>query len=465
MPALIYQPRVFLEKLKVRTNLTKSKQEAPRARELLRLGVVLAEKCALEEARNVFREAFGLARQAGDVSATAEGIARLLRMASESRDSAEMSIWERELKALMASFPTQIPSMVWYCQAVLAGQKENWRSSQSFLVQYLRAIDHEPESEVILDGKESRARAWVMLANTFAQRGHLKRSEWLLKWVMKEFQSDTSPSIHGLVYLQIGWLYLRRREAQQASSWIEKAHGAFLSDHNWYNHLYVLYAYACLARVQSDYSKASWYLDLLEKATQAPGFEFFREQITREKQRLQQDSVDLFVDGRKLQIRTRESHGISLGKQYVLLHILEALSEAHQGGHDYERGLSKSELIEKVWGEKYRPFVHDNKLYYNINRLRKLIEPDMKQPQYLLNWREGYRLAPGLKVQVLGANNPLKKKTDQKRGVTHEETTVWDDWTGSLIGGIGCSCRFSRECSTGPGLWRVREAVKHLSTR
>ncbi|NDD91733.1 hypothetical protein EBZ37_06585, partial [bacterium] len=63
-----------------------------------------------------------------------------------------------------------------------------------------------------------------------------------------------------------------------------------------------------------------------------------------------------------------------------------------------------------------RPLAHDNKLYYNINRLRRLIEPDMKQPQYLLNWKEGYRLAPGLRVQVVGANNPLKKKVDRKKG-------------------------------------------------
>jgi DNA-binding winged helix-turn-helix (wHTH) protein len=143
-------------------------------------------------------------------------------------------------------------------------------------------------------------------------------------------------------------------------------------------------------------------------------FAFFREQIAIERSRLQQESVDLRVDGRKLQVHTREKTGISLGKQYVLLHILEALSEAHhRNGDDSDRALSKSELIEKVWGEKYRPYAHDNKLYYNINRLRKLIEPDMKEPQYLLNWKEGYRLAPGLKVQLQGANNPLRRRAER----------------------------------------------------
>jgi len=406
-----------LEKSKVPSSQPSASSAASqRARELLRLGVVLSEKCALEEARNAFGEACRLARSAGEVGLTAESIARLLRMASESGDAAEAASWERELKGVMASFPAQIPSMVWYCQAVISGQKEEWREAQSHLAQYLRALEHEPEGTTTMGRREARARAWVMLGNTFVQRGHVRRAERTLQWVRREFESDRLPTINGLIALQLGWIHLRRREAEAAAGWIEKAHAAFLAEHNWYNHLYVLYAYACLERVRGDYAKAQWYLELLESATSAPGFGFFREQIARERHRLQQDSVDLHIDGRKLQVRTRESTGISLGKQYVLLHILEALSEAHQGESDHERGLSKAELIEKVWGERYRPLIHDNKLYYNINRIRRLIEPDMKQPQYLLNWKEGYRLAPGLKVQVVGANNPLKKKSDRKRG-------------------------------------------------
>jgi DNA-binding winged helix-turn-helix (wHTH) protein len=82
------------------------------------------------------------------------------------------------------------------------------------------------------------------------------------------------------------------------------------------------------------------------------------------------------------------------------------LSKAHgRNGEDLERGLSKAEIIEHVWKEAYRPEAHDNKLYYNINRLRKLIEPDVRNPQYLLNWKEGYRLAPGLRVLLLTNGN------------------------------------------------------------
>jgi DNA-binding winged helix-turn-helix (wHTH) protein len=88
----------------------------------------------------------------------------------------------------------------------------------------------------------------------------------------------------------------------------------------------------------------------------------------------------------------------------VLLDILKALSEAHEAGKD-GKGLTKAEIIQQVWRENYRPEAHDNKLYYNINRLRKLIEPNMKSPVFLLNWKEGYRLAPGLNVQVISSGD------------------------------------------------------------
>ncbi len=141
-------------------------------------------------------------------------------------------------------------------------------------------------------------------------------------------------------------------------------------------------------------------------------FAYLRGTIQDERNRLESDAIDLLIDSRKCEVSTRESKGMTIGKQYVLLGILEALTDAHgKDEPDSERGLSKSEIIERVWKEKYRPEAHDNKLYYNINRLRKLIEPDMKHPQYLLNWKEGYRLAPGLKVHFVGGSKNQRGKS------------------------------------------------------
>jgi DNA-binding winged helix-turn-helix (wHTH) protein len=155
----------------------------------------------------------------------------------------------------------------------------------------------------------------------------------------------------------------------------------------------------------------------MDKAAEGPEFGLLRREIDKERTRLQDDAVDLLVDSRKCLLKTRESGKIPLGKQYVLIHILEALTNAHErAGDDMERGLSKAEIIERVWKERYRPEAHDNKLYYNINRLRKLIEPDVRNPQYLLNWKEGYRLAPGLRVQFIGSRSEM----DGAESFSHE---------------------------------------------
>ena len=142
-----------------------------------------------------------------------------------------------------------------------------------------------------------------------------------------------------------------------------------------------------------------------------------KRELARERSRLEQDSVDLLIDSQRGYVKTRTSEQISFKKQYVLLDILKVLSEAHRGGsaekpeeENEAKGVSKGAIIERVWGEKYRPEAHDNKLYYNINRLRKLIEPDAKHPQILVNWKEGYRLAPGLKVQWVGPVSQGKKQ-------------------------------------------------------
>src|SRR5581483_8828888 len=99
--------------------------------------------------------------------------------------------------------------------------------------------------------------------------------------------------------------------------------------HHWYNHLYVLFGYAKVSRLQQNYPQAYFYLDLLDHATSGPEFSFLRREVAAERTRLEQDAVDLLIDGRQGIIQTREAGSISLGKQYVLLHILEALTDAH----------------------------------------------------------------------------------------------------------------------------------------
>ncbi|OFZ39726.1 MAG: hypothetical protein A2070_12770 [Bdellovibrionales bacterium GWC1_52_8] len=365
-----------------------------------------AEKCELEEAELAYSKALELGKTAQDLRGQMEAVAGLLRIAGEAKDLGKTQALDAELDALIIAHPQQVPPMVWHCKGTVAYYQQNYSGAQRCWNRYLKAVKEAAARKLDFGSmslEECLLKGWISLLMMWRHTKPL-RSVVVSKSLLRKFENRNYKGVNGFLYLLMGWSAEEQADFEEAMRWYQKAHASFLSEHNWYYHLYVLLRYARVCRIQQNYPQAYWYLDLLDKATSSSSyFGQLRQAVADERSNLEQDAVDLLVDSRKGIIKTRESSSISFGKQYVLLHILEALSAAHgRIGDDTERGLSKSEIIERVWDEPYRPEAHDNKLYYNINRLRKLIEPDVKNPQYLLNWKEGYRLAPGLRIQFVG---------------------------------------------------------------
>jgi DNA-binding winged helix-turn-helix (wHTH) protein len=381
----------------------------------LQLGQLRFEKCELVEAQVAFSMALAQAKKIGNLRAIMEALAGLLRISTDALDEPEITKWHSELEELMKAYPTETPAMAWYCKAVLARHRSQFVISQRFAHEYIVTVEREAKTGVETFGmttQEALARGWSLVATVLFQRGRTLRARWLAQHLLERYKDkeNTVKGVIGVASMVMGNVHHRLHQYDQAMEYYQKAHESFLSEHNWYFHLYSLLGYASVHRAQQNYAQAAWYLNLVDKA--APGREFgvLRRVMALERAKVEQDAVDLVIDSRKGVIKTRETGQISLRKQYVLLHILEALSKAHSyDGSDMDRGLSKAEIIQRVWDQPYRPEAHDNKLYYNINRLRKLIEPDIRKPQYVLNWKEGYRLAPGLKIQFIGGS---KKGTE-----------------------------------------------------
>ncbi|MGK5084544.1 winged helix-turn-helix domain-containing protein [Bdellovibrionota bacterium FG-1] len=381
---------------------TKTSQATKKIRNWLQLAQLRYEKCELAEAQVAFRLALQSAKKLGDLRLVMEALSGLLRLAADALDEESARAYDQELEQLMAAHLKHVPPMAWYCKGVVARRAGQLLLAQRYVHHYLCVVRAHPADQP----PEAEAKGWVMLATLLWQRGRYLRARGLAEGVLRRFGDQNLRGINGLAAMVVGNVCEKQRDFEGALEWYQKAHGSFLGEHHWYYHLYALYGYARVYRQQKDYAQAYWYLDLLDKAVSGPGFGMMKKEILTERGRLEQDAVDLMIDSRQALIKTREAGSVSLGKQHVLLHILEVLSKAHdRAGDDSERGLSKAEIIEKVWKESYRPEAHDNKLYYNINRLRKLLEPDVRKPQYLLNWKEGYRLAPGLKVQFVGGGS------------------------------------------------------------
>ena len=63
--------------------------------------------------------------------------------------------------------------------------------------------------------------------------------------------------------------------------------------------------------------------------------------------------------------------------------------------HHSERPVPRDELLEKVWGFRRADAIETRTVDIHIAKLRRKIEPDPKQPQFLITLRgEGYRLLP-----------------------------------------------------------------------
>ncbi len=381
-------------------------------RALLERGQLFLEKCEFGLSRACFEEALVAAKATDDREGLTEAISALLRLAAEAKDDAAILLRDSELEASLAGASPRAAALAWHNRSVVATFQRKYRLAQTYLYRSLRAFRQGFDLRN-LDSKSERLylKIWASIAATLMDRGLLKRSMFASDTLLRRFGDRRYHSELTTLYINKGVGAERTRQYESARGWYQRAHAAVLADRNWYFHLYVLYAYARIERHLRNFSQAYWYLDLISHAASTGEFGNLLSIVENERSKLADDAVDLLIDSRQCEIRTREKNDLSLGKQYVLLGILEALTEAHhRDASDAERGLSKAEIIERVWQEKYRPESHDNKLYYNINRLRKLIEPDMRHPKYLLNWKEGYRLAPGLKVHFIGGSANHKRE-------------------------------------------------------
>jgi DNA-binding winged helix-turn-helix (wHTH) protein len=375
-------------------------------RALISRGQLFLEKCELTLAKETFLEVIELARLSGDRESLTEAISVMLRLAAEGKDKEAISKWDAELEETLPGASGRALALAWHNRAVVASHMERFRLVQTYCFRALGAFQKGRDLSNLptdLEDLKLFAKIWTSIAGAFMDRGMNRRADITADILLKLFVPKGLVGIQTQLSILKGILREREGKFEEARKWYQEAHSAVLSDRNWYFHLYVLLAYARIERHARNFSQAYWYLDLISRAASGPEYGNLQSLVRRERERLSTDAVDLLIDSRLCEVRTREKKDLSLGKQYVLLGILEALTEAHyRDAPDSERGLAKAEIIERVWREKYRPESHDNKLYYNINRLRKLIEPDMKHPKYLLNWKEGYRLAPGLKVHFIG---------------------------------------------------------------
>jgi DNA-binding winged helix-turn-helix (wHTH) protein len=378
------------------------------AKELLRRGHLRQEKCELKDAGLYYALALERAKQDHDLRGVSDSLAQLLRHSSEIGDEVATQKWIDELEIFIAQNAGKLTPQVWYCKGIVAVRNAQYRKAQILFHRFWREIEAEENAmqsmtpEAYRDFMRSKAQALLALAVVAQAQGKVGRARYFGEVILNYAERERPRGILASTYLMLCRLAEKQGDLVLAKKWLQKAFAESVSEHNWYHYLYVLYSFAVLSRLEQDFVQARFYLDLLEKAVVQEELQSLRSGVAEERVKLNLNRVDLEIDLNRSTIRTREGE-INLGRQHLLIEILHQLAQAHNArdAEEMKQGLAKSEIIEKVWQEPYDPEAHDGKLYYNINRIRKLIEPDQKHPQYLLNWRQGYRLAPELKIRII----------------------------------------------------------------
>jgi len=105
-------------------------------------------------------------------------------------------------------------------------------------------------------------------------------------------------------------------------------------------------------------------------------------------------TTDVEIDQNSHYVREKHLGEIPFHNKFTLMRILCLLAEGP--GKEY----SKEQLAREIWGQDYNPLRHDNNIYININRLRKLIEPNPRESRYIMNGSRGYYFNPAMKVNI-----------------------------------------------------------------
>ncbi len=377
------------------------------SKELLRRGNIRLEKCEIKDAGLYFALAYERARDQRDLKGVSNALAQLLRYSSEIGDEAGIDKWVNELEIFLAQNDGNLTPQVWYCKGIVAFRNAQYRKAQVLFHRYWREIEKEENAtrpmtpEAYRGFMRAKSQALLACAVVAQNQGKVGRARYLGELILQYAERERPRGILASTYLMLCRLAEKTGDLPLAKKWLQKAFAESVSEHNWYHYLYVLYSYAVISRLDQDFIQAGFYLDLLEKAVVQEELRSLKIGVAEERVKLNLNRVDLEIDLNRSVIRTREGE-FSLRRQHLLMGIINHLAQVHiRNPEGSKQGLSKQEIIEKVWSETYNPELHDGKLYYNINRIRKLLEPDQKNPQYILNWRQGYRLAPELRIRVI----------------------------------------------------------------
>lgn len=178
-------------------------------------------------------------------------------------------------------------------------------------------------------------------------------------------------------------------------------------------YMHTLATLGTIFREKGDAATARIYLDLAKRSLKRTEFPRIARIVDDAIEMLGDDTVayDLTLNLKTGSLHESRKGEIRFDGQFLLRDLLSVFMRTALKSPSLV--LKKEDLVREVWGESYRPQSHDNKIYVNIKRLRRLIEGDEGSTEYILRGKQGYYLNPKARIFLVEADAPDPEKEKQ----------------------------------------------------
>jgi len=197
------------------------------------------------------------------------------------------------------------------------------------------------------------------------------------------------------IHLLKGIVLTHRTEFDDGFREFVKAEQINSGHKNWYLNYHIKYQIALTTRKKGDLQKAKVLYNYLYQAINNTELNKLKFKVKKEIQQIGVPDYDLIIDVPNRNVTENNLGIIPFKNCFLLIDILLLLSK------EPGKIFSKEDLANLIWNEEYKPLIHDNKIYYNINRLRRMIEPINKNIKYILTSKNGYLLSSSAQVQII----------------------------------------------------------------
>ncbi len=209
-----------------------------------------------------------------------------------------------------------------------------------------------------------------------------------------------------LLKLRRVWLLLTVKEYDEAKLILDGLRSETTGTYDGSLTCSILYYYGELYLNLGIHEQALTYLELAATLIDRKNLKFMALKVDRLLTRINRSAstgTDLEISfGEQIEINERELGRVAIKGQHILRDLLELFANKIGLPQD------KDQIVHKLWKCEYDPLIHDNKIYVTIKRLRQLIEPDPKNPIYLLRSRDGYYLNDNRRI-VIKSSCPYSK--------------------------------------------------------